>query len=347
MPKRKTVNLPLTDSILRQQLDLFRLEAGTRRQVLAQVNALQRKLTADLAGRKLSAYNKQRTKELLKQVNAVIATDYAAIERRMARTLDTVARTTSKSLTTSLERLVSPEFGVTLPPATVLTKLSTDALIMGAPSADWWAKQSQDTAFRFANAVRQGIAAGDTNETISARVASVMETSRQNVRSLVHTSIQEVANESRMETYRRNDDIVEGIMQLSTLDGNTTDVCIAYSGMEWTLDGEPIGDSLPFDGGCPRHWGCRSVEVPITKSFRELGVDLDEAGKGTRASAEGQVPADTTFEQFLSRRTEEEQNEQLGEGRAQLWRDGKITLPQLLDQRGNPLTLGELEARYD
>jgi hypothetical protein len=36
----------------------------------------------------------------------------------------------------------------------------------------------------------------------------------------------------------------------------------------------------------------------------------------------------------------------LGKGRAELWRSGKITLNQLLDQRGNPLTLAELRSQY-
>jgi hypothetical protein len=36
----------------------------------------------------------------------------------------------------------------------------------------------------------------------------------------------------------------------------------------------------------------------------------------------------------------------LGKGRAELWRSGKITLNQLLDQRGNPLTLAQLQSRY-
>jgi len=36
----------------------------------------------------------------------------------------------------------------------------------------------------------------------------------------------------------------------------------------------------------------------------------------------------------------------LGSGRAQLWRDGKLTLEQLLDLSGNPLTLAQLRAKY-
>lgn len=351
MPSKR-INLRTADLILRSQLDLLRLEAGQRRRVLTMLARLEKELVGRVAGEDLSSYGAARVKQLIEQVKGVIAAEYSGISKDSARAMQAAGSAAAKAASRSIEAGLEVGMGTSLPPATLLAKLPGDALVMGAPSADWWARQSQDASFRFANAVRSGIAAGDTNEAIVARVAGrqgfpgVIETSRQAARSLVHASIQEAANEARMETFRRNDDVVEGVMQLSTLDGNTTDICIAYSGMEWTLDEEPIGDALPFDGGPPRHWGCRSVLVPVTKSFKELGIDAPEAPGGTRASAEGQVPADTTFEQFLSRRTEEEQDEQLGAGRAEMWREGKITLTQLLDQRGNSLTLGQLERRY-
>lgn len=348
----KRINLKTADLILRSQLDLLRLEAGERRRIIGMLGRLERELVALAAGKDVASYGARRLKQLIEEARGVTAKEYARASASSAKAMEAAARAASRSAARALEAGLEVGMGTALPPAALLAKLPGDALIMGAPSSDWWARQSQDTAFRFANAVRSGVAAGDANETIVARIAGrqgfpgVMETSRQSARSLVHASIQEVANEARRETYRANDDVVDHIMQLSTLDGNTTDICIAYSGMEWTLDGEPLGDSLPYDGGCPRHWGCRSVEVPVTKSFKELGLDMAEVGAGTRASAEGQVPADTTFEQFLSRRTPEEQDEQLGAGRAELWREGKITLTQLLDQKGNPLSLGQLESRY-
>jgi hypothetical protein len=36
----------------------------------------------------------------------------------------------------------------------------------------------------------------------------------------------------------------------------------------------------------------------------------------------------------------------LGEGRADLYRQKKLTLNDLLDQRGNELTLAQLKAKY-
>ena len=123
--------------------------------------------------------------------------------------------------------------------------------------------------------------------------------------------------------------------------------CIAYSGAEWDLSGNPInGTRLPFNGGPPRHFNCRSALVGITKTFRELGIDIDEPAIGTRASADGQIRADTTFAEFLDRKGKAFQDEVLGPGRAELWRKKVITLNQLLDQRGNPLTLEELRKKY-
>jgi hypothetical protein len=51
------------------------------------------------------------------------------------------------------------------------------------------------------------------------------------------------------------------------------------------------------------------------------------------------------MDQFLKMHDEKWQNEMLGKGKAQLWRDGKITLSQLLDQSGRPLKLSELRGK--
>jgi hypothetical protein len=58
---------------------------------------------------------------------------------------------------------------------------------------------------------------------------------------------------------------------------------------------------------------------------------------------DGVVAADLTFDQFLKSKPPEFADKMLGKGRAELWRSGKITLNQLLDQRGNPLTLAQLK----
>src|SRR5690606_24233783 len=171
----------------------------------------------------------------------------------------------------------------------------------------------------------------------------VLQVSRTHARALVHSSIQTVANEARLETFRRMGDVVKGVRQLSTLDSHTTEICIAYANQEWDLEGKPLGrTSLPFNGGPPRHWNCRSVLVPILKTFRELGLRIPELPRlFPRFASEG-GPTNLTMKQWLKTRTPEQLDEQLGRGRAKLFRAGKITTQQLLDLRGNPLTVAQL-----
>jgi SPP1 gp7 family putative phage head morphogenesis protein len=285
--------------------------------------------------------------KLLSEATDVVDRYYTRINETTDATLSGAARVQAKATQQSLSGLVV-SIDASLPTENVLKSLVSETIIQGAPSAAWWERQAGDVSFRFSAAIRQGMSANETNEQIVKRVATgVMDVARSNARSLVSTSIQTVANEARMETFKANEDVVKGVRQISTLDGNTTDICIAYSGGEWTLDEEPMeGTELPFNGGPPRHWNCRSILVPITKTFKELGLNLPEFAPIQRAASGGPVRADMTMKQWMDSRTEAQLNEQLGVGRAEMYRDGKITLTQLVDLRGNPLTLSELEKKY-
>lgn len=177
-----------------------------------------------------------------------------------------------------------------------------------------------------------------------------MNISRENARALVHTRIQTVAKASRLESFRKNADVLQAVVWLATLDSSTCIVCAARDLKEYTLlddPPEPIGHSLPWNSGPGAiHRGCRCATSIKTKSFRALGLNIDEPPVGQRASSEGPVPASMNFEQFLERKGARFQDEVLGPGRAQLWRDKKLNLEQMLDARGQELTLAELKTKY-
>jgi SPP1 gp7 family putative phage head morphogenesis protein len=230
-------------------------------------------------------------------------------------------------------------------------------LVQGAPVADWWSRQAGDTLERFQDAMRLGISQGDTSAQLIQRirggtrngepVMGFMEISKRNADSLVRSATQAVAERAKQATYEANADILAAVVWTSTLDSRTTVQCQVRDGLRYTVkDHQPIGHNVPWGGGPGNlHWGCRSASRPETKSWRDLGVDLDDLPPGTRASMDGQVAADTTFEDWLSRRSKAEQDAALGVGRADMWRDGKITFRQLLDGNGRELTLEELRAR--
>ena len=92
---------------------------------------------------------------------------------------------------------------------------------------------------------------------------------------------------------------------------------------------------------------CRSGQVPVLKSYKELGIDLPEieVNGRTRASMDGQVPKETSYADWLKNQSLARQTDVLGETRARLMRDGKLGMDAMYDSKGRYLTLDELRQR--
>lgn len=243
--------------------------------------------------------------------------------------------------------------GKTLDPTTARA-LADDVLIQGARPVAWWRRQGTELHNKFMDTVRISMENGEGIDKLTKRISGgvidgvqvpgIMKAAKSNAEALGRTAVNKVTNEARLRTFESNDDVVKGIKQVSTLDNRTSVICVAYDGQTWSLPGyEPIPPStLAFNGGPPRHFNCRSTLVPVLKSWEELGIPLKDLSPGTRASMDGQVPADQTFDAFLKKKGKSFQDKLLGATRARLWRSGKITLQQMLDFKGNPLTPDQL-----
>lgn len=350
-------DLLVAESFISHQIDLLRLGAYSTAQAIEIIEQLGRELERIILDPKLTRFTRERLTRILRQAAQVIDEHYTEIGAQVHSTLQGVARLEAAATVSAL-RPVAGTFLVSLqaniPPAQYLKTLFSRALIHGARSATWWKRQAKDTQIRFSSVVREGAIRGDTTPQIVSRLIGtpitpgVLKVSKANAKSLVHASIQKVANDARLATFRQMGDIVKGVRQLSTLDSRTTDICLAYASKEWDLSGVPMGRTrLPFNGGPPRHWNCRSVLVPITKTFRELGISMPELGRIAPRYASADGPTDLTMRQWMESRTREQLDDQLGKGRAKLFRAGKITLTDLVDGRGNPLTLEQLERRIN
>ena len=63
---------------------------------------------------------------------------------------------------------------------------------------------------------------------------------------------------------------------------------------------------------------------------------------GQRASMNGEVPETVDYEQWLPDQSVEVQNKALGPVRAQLWRDGKLSLADMVDTDYQLINLKDL-----
>lgn len=361
----------LADGIITRQIQLLRFTAGTRGKVLEILRRMEEELTEKLfySGRKLTEIGREDLARLLRQTTDLIEQYYSEAADYMGGELTALGRVEAVAVAASLDSAFRGAVTPSLPTEAYFRRLADNTLIQGAPSAAWWKQQSEQTAFRFSNEVRQGLAQAETNAQITQRImgratgysvidgkrvyryaGGAMDVERRNAAALVQTSVQAVANTARMDTFTANQDVIKGVRHISTLDSHTTTRCVAFNQLAWEIPGhKPIPpNKFPYHGGTPIHWNCRSIMLPVTKTFRELGIDMDEFDPSTttRSANGGPVAADLSFGAYLKRKPDSFVDDLLGPGRAQLWRDGKIKLPQLLDQTGRPLTLKELRKKY-
>jgi SPP1 gp7 family putative phage head morphogenesis protein len=308
---------------------------------------LEKELRALLESKSLSGAERAQLKALVAEAESAIHPAYTAA----AKSLDTQALAIIVAEKT-VEAMEAFPVSALMPSVERLASLTKDVLIDGAPSSAWWERQADDTAFKFAAQVRQGVVNGETNERIVQRIVGkrgepgIMEVSRRNARALVHSSVMTAANEARLATFRKNERLIKGVRWLSTLDSHTCVQCAALDNAAWDLDGQPIqATKLEFQLP-PAHWSCRCVASPIPKTFRDIGLNIDEPAEGTRASSEGPVPASTTFDEFLKRQSPAFINKTLGKERAALFLAGKLTLRDLISGTGRELTLDQLRKHW-
>ena len=147
---------------------------------------------------------------------------------------------------------------------------------------------------------------------------------------------------------KENIDIFKGWEWNATLDSRTRPAHAAYDGMAHDLNGKGInekGKKYAFIKA-PDDWNCRCIDLPITKSFKELGIPLDEVPIGTRSSMDGYVSRDTTFEKWFEGKDKAFQEEYLGIQRYKLFKDGVINFSDLVNQNGKTLTVNQLKEKY-
>lgn len=292
--------------------------------------------------------------ELMDVAGDIVTATYEAILAEMTQDLDAVAETSEGSAINALALVLGAAFAIPklrTVPVERLRELADETRIEGGLVSEWLERQKDDAIFRFKRAVMDtesnDLDIGDLVESVTGtrsagRQDGIFQSAKRNAESLARTAVAAVAAKVRLEVYERNsgdDGVIVAVGQISTLDSRTSDVCIAYSGCRWKYpDYEPIGHRLPFNGGTPRHFRCRSVIVPI--------INAKEKAQGEQASQYGPVPAHWTYEDWLRSRPEDERKDILGAAKFTLWKSGKISFADLVDQRGNPLTVAELIKRF-
>jgi len=165
-------------------------------------------------------------------------------------------------------------------------------------------------ANRFNQIVRTGLLSGEPTQDIARQLVGTLDfgdkakTLKQlgqaggeatkmathQINTIVRTSVNQVSNAASQSVYKANKRVTKEYRYLSTLDSKTSPVCRNLDGQifEYGKGPEP-----------PQHFNCRSTTVPVIDYKGNGWPAPPSVTTAKRASADGPVPANTTYGKWL------------------------------------------------
>ena len=358
-----TVNQQLADESVAHAISLDKYKTGVLKRIISLLNRSDSQLVEEL-GKALErlppeSFTVERLEALLDEVRQVNAAAYAqvteALQTDLTQLSDYEVSWQQKLLETVIPEPVLVRFPLVRVAAEQVYAAAMARPFQGRLLRDWASTIEADRMVKIRNAVRTGYLEGKTTDQIIRTVRGTkvngyadgfLERPRQDLATIVRSAVSHTAAVARENLYGANSDIIAAEDWTSTLDTKTSVPCRIRDKKAYEVGThKPIGHSIPWLQGPGRlHFNCRSTSAPRTKSWRELGIPIDEMTGKQRSSMDGAVPADMTYGQWLERQSDARKLEVLGPTRFQLYKEGR-DLDSFYKPNGEWLTLEQLKVR--
>lgn len=352
----QTINAQMLERTIMHQVFISRYGAGLANRIIALLENVQIDLVAIITKRMLASNERgfdtgpmttARYKRLFAAINETVDLHNDAAYRELRTELFVLATQEAAWQAGVVVKEMPVKVEMLLPSAEMLRSVVTSQPFRGKFLREWFAELKAAEKKNIQQALRIGVAEGEGIEAMVRRVIGtrankyrdgVLQTTRHDARMVVRTAVNHVSTAARLHTNRENANVIKAEKIVATLDQRTSSICRTYDGKVFKLG---KGPRPPF------HPNCRTTVVPVLKSWRELGVNLKEAPKGTRAALGGEVPDDVTYPQWFARQKASTQREVLGSTRYKLFKSGKMDgdVLRFSDKRGRLYRLDELKAR--
>ncbi len=348
-----TVNEAIRDRTRQHQIRLESYKDGEVRRILKLLDKSERDIIAKLKARGIriagrpfdpGAASTQRLEALLQ---AIRESNTAAM-RRISEQIQGDLRELAKHETAWAANTITNSF----PEAAAIEAVQPNIAQVAAAAIatpfqgkllkDWVKDLDRASYTRLKEAIQIGVVEGETIPQIVRRIVGtranrysdgILTWTRRSATALVRTAVNHINTQATNAVFQANADLIKGVRWDSVLDSRTTPICQARDGKVYPVNSGPRP---------PAHINCRSSIVAITKTWRELGVNIDEADAQTRASMNGQVPAELTYGLWLKGQPRSFVEEVLGAKKARLFLDGKLPIERFVNRAGIPLTLAQL-----
>lgn len=262
-----TINEDILDRYVRHLHWLERYKTGETTRIVALLDKADKDLVQriedrlDRIGRGdiLSKAETERLKALLKEIRDAKAEASIAVYDEARQALEEFAAYEADFKAKAIEGAVVAAQGtvdLSRPSASQLRAVVTARPFQGRLLREWYENLGETQGRRITDAIRIGITQGQTNDEIVRRIRGtralrfkdgILEMGRRDAAAVVRTAVAHVANKASEQLYAENEDIIEGVQWVSTLDSRTSSVCRARDGEIY-----PVGKG-PRP---PAHWNC-------------------------------------------------------------------------------------------
>lgn len=339
------VNDEIADALTSHAIGLHRLSNATVRKIIALLNRSDARIVARLLSEDVSALSRARQEQLLDDLRRIVESAYTDATGQLHIDLQHLAAYEGQYQADMFKAVLPVRFDTIMPSAEQLWAAVNARPFQGRRLKEWYADIAETASKRLRDTIRTGIVEGRTIDQMVREVRGTaaqgykdgaLEIGRRQAEAVVRTAVNHTATAAREELFSRNATLIKAVQWHSVLDGRTTLICMGRDGKTW-----PVG----IGPRPPAHWNCRSSVIPIVKSLRELGLNVKDLKPGTRASMNGQVAADLTYNDWLKKQPVAFQEDVLGVAKAKLFRDGGLSLDRFVDRAGQELTLDQLKQR--
>lgn len=343
-----TVNEELQRAAIDHSIDLIRYQNGVVRKIIALLNRTDKDLFEQLAAAlqrlPAEAFTVERLDMMLQSVRTLNAKAYEQVRLGLEQDLRELVIYEAGYQQQLFANTVPVNLQVASVNAGQVYSAALSRPFQGRLLSEWMAGLEAGKAAKIRDALRIGYVEGQTIDEMTKRIRGtkarqyqdgIIEITRRDAETVVRTAISHTANHTRQKFYEQNDDLVKGIKWIATIDGRTSLVCISRDQVVYPVDSGPRP---------PAHPNCRSTTTPVLRSWKELGIPLDELPESTRASMGGQIPASMSYNEWLKGKPAAFQDDVLGPTKGKLFRAG-MPVDRFVNKAGDVLTLDELRKR--
>lgn len=261
--------------------DLDRLDAVAIAQlvnVLREVKAdILKRLDAEAAGlARITDWNRERMRELDKWADEVLAGANAALVSTITES-SILAATASLATYNAMLSFEGKAKAVTTLNMTAqqIRSWFQDTPLGAHVSLQAWVDKAFSNGVKnslLATIQKAGVGGKGTAATVKRLMRAALDEGFQiterEAAILTRTYTQTANNQAMEAVYTANEDIIKGYKRVETLDNSTCIICALADGAKYGLH-----EKRP---ALPAHPDCRGVWIPVTKTWRDFGIDRDE-----------------------------------------------------------------------